>query len=439
MGMRRAVVLIAGLTFVFAQAASGDILGARGDIDRTTTYYYTYYVSTQGSDTNTGYTPQQAFATIQKGIDTAYQAASSHAERIKALVIVGPGLFQTTSPVVVRQFVDLRGAGFSTTDPSRQTIIRTSSRTGVVMQRDSTINGFIIELAASLSGQGPAVLVAASDFDEFPVLIWRCLLDGSRNPNAGGPGSYGVDVAGGDAYTVAVVQCIIRGLTTGLRASHSGVNATRCRFEDIAGPAVLVQSASKQSGTTVPILGLADFLELTGLNQFRNIGGFSVQNSTGTRVRAQMNDWGLEDANLIAQRVSGSVETRPFISKSIGPGTLVARVVNQNNVVVPATANPACTIPALSLSGVRDSESGTFIFTSVPEAQWQVEATATGYPSNSATVQVSSEHVNPVVIQLAGGGPPVCGGSGGKPAYAGCVLGIWAAARCRRRLSHSRR
>jgi len=392
----------------------------------------TFYVSLTGNDASDG-SAARPFRTIQRGIDLAHfvVAEGLYSSVERGVVLVGSGVFEQELPVRIKPHVELIGQGVY------ETTIRTTRSlpegyVGVAMEWDCSMERIKVELPGRIAGPGTARLVLLDQAYAGPVRVEHCILDGGENPGPlfNGVESVGVEVIGGDCWSVVIGPCKIGGVTTGIRAIGSGVNITRVLFENIAGDAVVVLGPlAKQSGVTVPLLGCSDDLRNTGLNQFRNVGGLCINNMTGTEVRAEMNDWGVYDRDAVAGRIGGAADTGPFLGKGIGAGSVVASVLDSGSNPVPAFANPACTIPALSMTGVYDTESQRFVFNGVNEGQWNVEASASGYVGSSATVDVSSFTVSSVTLHLSGGG---CGSAGGKAAYAGCAFLIWVAGRRRR-------
>ena len=106
-----------------------------------------------------------------------------------------------------------------------------------------------------------------------------------------------------------------------------------------------------------------------------------------------------------------------------GVGTVLASVVDTSSVPVPQSAGTTCSIPALSMTGTWDPVSERFVFNGVPAGQYTVMASASGYGSGSALVDVYSLQTSSVTIVLTeGGGPPDCGSTRSASVYAACLL-----------------
>ena len=236
------------------------------------------------------------------------------------------------------------------------------------------------------------------------------------------------------------------GLTAGLVAVDSGVNVTRNRFESLGEDGVYVDTllgkGLRQSGAT-PLLGDEGDAETTGLNTFREIGRYALHNRTGEEVKAQLNDWGKYTAGAIAEAIEGPADTSSFLGKGIGPGSIVAKVVDASGALIPQSADPACVLPGPPVvTGEWDANTGRFVFASVQEGNVTVEARATGYVTRRVMAAVSPMNATPVTVQLTRSGTPpppspTCGG-GGKAAYAGGMLAFWAAAKRRKRAQVTR-
>ena len=298
----------------------------------------------------------------------------------------------------------------------------------VVAAAGSTIRGIGIQVThASAAGAALRIEGAADQRTD----IENCQVYGHSD---GSVGVIGIDVVGGTADTTTVVGCFVSGVGIGLRATGSGVAVARTTFQFIGLDAVQIL-ALKQSGVNVPLMGEAGNIEKSGVNTFRNVTGFLLNNATGTEVVAQVNDWGLYSDAEITSKVSGNADTTLYLGKGIGPGSLVASVQDSSGSAVPQTANPACSIPALSMTATYDSSSQKHIFSGVSEGTWSVQAVASGYSSTTASATVSSMSVSSVTLSLSGGSSnndSPCGGKNAAIPYAASGLVIWVAGRRKR-------
>ena len=352
---------------------------------------------------------------IQGAVNSMHQLVpASHWEDWNE-VIVAPGTFELSSGLTILPGVRLMGSG------PGSTILLVSGASGVRMREFSMISGFTIQVS-------DLVGITANRAYDGPNIIMKCNIE-----KTGTISGAGIDIVGGQVQTSWIADCYIGHFWTGISATDSGVNIARCQFYGTGGDAVRVQSsATKQLTATVPLLGRADDLENTALNQFRMIGGQCLRNQTSAQVQAEMNDWGVYEESAIQAKISGPADSGPFLGKSIGPGTLVANVVDGSSSPIPVTANPTCTIPAAGLTGQRDPVSERFVFNGVPEGAWSVQASAVGYGATSKTVTVSSLNITPVTLNLSSGGGG-CGAKNARAAYACCALLLWGAGYRRRR------
>ena len=370
-----------------------------------------------GDDVNDG-TDQHPFRTLARAADVTENVGYAC-----TIILVNSGVHGVNSYVTIASDVNLRGES-----PSVHSTVRITS--------DQVQPARVRKLAGG-SVSYIDFVVDAYDFSEGLVLtagqsftsVDACAIDGLGAGNV-----VGISVYGGTQQTVVIRDCIISNVQTGLYAENSGVGVTRCRFSNIAGDAVrVVFRIYKQSGVDVPLLGDADDIENTGLNQFRNVTGFCLNNTTGTSVQAEINDWGVYSEEEIAQKVQGSAETNQFLGKGIAPGSVVVDLVDQaSGAAISQTASPSCTIPALGMTAELDT-SLKFIFGAVTEGQWSIQGSATGYATTSVAVNVSSSTVNAAQIALGAGtstvGNPTstvastsCGAKNGMAAYACCTL-----------------
>lgn len=369
----------------------------------------TYYASLAGDDT-TGLTWATAFHDLQTAIDAAHAAATSS---IRGQVLADAHVFDAPDGIRVRSRVTVIGQGIGST------VIRTEA--GVVLEADSSIQRITIECV------GAYEIVSALEGDMGPVLISRCAVDGAPHETRGAAApTIGIMVVGGTAESVVIQDCSITAVDIGIYAVDSGVNITRCVFSQINGDAIQVATQGlRDTEAKTPLLGRADASNTTGLNWYREVSGFCVNNQTGQEVEAEVNDWDVYTASGVTGRVNGPVDTEPYLGKSIGPGSVVVTLKNAQGEVIPSASNPKCGIPAQSIVAEQDPVSKKFVMQSVPAGQHIVKASATGYLSAQAPVEVAAQNVSPLTILLSKTESPNCGASG-KVAYALSFVIIWA-------------
>jgi hypothetical protein len=291
-------------------------------------------------------------------------------------------------------------------------------------------NSRISGVRIGLPGLHPTVTVLVK-IDDASMQVDNCVLDSGDNLF-----SIGLLIGGPDSSDTLVRDSVIQRVQYGVQAVDTAANITRNRFIDIRRDAIFIrlpETKNAKQHVETPVLGTND-ISNTGLNQFRNVNGMLIQNASLKETVAQQNDWGAYSDVEVEAKLSGPVNFEPFLGKSIGPGSIVARVLGQDGAPVPASASPECSVPALGIAGALDPLSGNFVFTGVTEGKWMVEAKATGYASNAQQVAVGGLSPSAVELRLApaSGGPAACGNNG-KIAYAGVFGLIWAANRSYRR------
>jgi hypothetical protein len=383
--------------------------------------------------------PAGASTTVAPGDDlqAAIDNATPEPGQDRAVVRLTEGVYDLTETLFVENAVDLVGQG----ELPEDVVLRATnsiSFEAVVVGLDASLQNLSVVLSETYNGE-VFTLVQMSSFGEGTVELRRVRVDGFRQSN--GVDSLAVQVAGGTRFQAQIIECQIRNCADGVWSSSSGVNITRTQFDGLDGDAVTALGAEvKQSGVDVPLLGLPDEVETTGLNTFQQVDGNFVTNNTDTEIEAANNDWGLENPAEIQAKVAGAVDTMQFVTgPTIGPGSVVVAVVDGNNDPVPNTANPTCTITTLGIQGTRDPSSQNFVFSGVTTGVQTVQANATGFPSRSAQVTVNAAAVASVTLQLANapGGGGGCG-KDGTVAYAAAMLLVVGAGRRYRRRRQTR-
>lgn len=366
---------------------------------------------------------------IQLALDTAEPEPGQD----RAVVWLNPGVYNLNESLFVENNVKLAGRGELPEDVVLQ-LTNSVEFEGVSVGSNASLENLAVTLTPLYTGE-VMTLVQMFAYAEGAAELRRVLINGRRTSNR--VDSLGVYVSGGDRYSAQIIECRIVDCADGVWGSASGVNVTRTQFDDLAGDAVTALSTDlKQSGVDVPLLGLPDDIENTGLNSFQDVDGNFVTNNTDEEIQAFNNDWGLENSAEIQAKVAGAVDTMQFLTGStIGPGSVVVSVLDGANNPVPDTANPACTIITLGLNGTRDPSSKNFVFNGVSAGEHTVRATATGYPSRTTQVTVNAAAVASATLQLAntpgaGGG---CGKDGGVAYAAAMLLVVDAGRRYRKR------
>ena len=368
-----------------------------------------YVDGATGDDANSG-TSEAPFRTIQRGVNAASSLGGGTVEVRAGDYDQGDGQVRILSGVT------LSGQG------DDQTTIFSHDTCAVEMDGNSSISGFRI-VPTGLIG------ICATFAEGAFVHITHCKIDG---PGFGA----GIEVSGGTEVTSWIMECRINWFQSGIITENSGINISRCQFQNIIGQDIFAQTSFKTEGDTAPLLGNADDIENTGLNSFSLTSTLAVKNETTEEIKAEANDWGVYSEDAIAARVTGNVASEKFLSKGIGPGSVVTDLVGSSGEAIPQSASPSCTISALSMTGTYDSSSEKYIFNGVSEGTWQVQASAMGYSSGSASVTVDAQNISGVTVRLTSTtntGTGSCGAKDGSVVYASSALVILASGARRRR------
>lgn len=376
---------------------------------------------------------------LQSAVDEARGASGE-----RGRVTLAPGTYVLSYAIDVED-VDIVGAGAGES----------------VLLGSGAIIGSVVNLRVNASLQDVTIRVSPEYDHGFLTLVRmeEPAPHGSELVHVeliGGYAEHGQPVSGvfvfeGNANEALILGCVLSDLYTGLFTRGSGVNVTRSVFQQIESDAIVVglpisKGGQKidlpdgsQSGRTVPLLGLADNIEETGLNTIdvKSIGGNAFLNETGLSVLAENNYWGTDDQAAVDAAVEGPVTIGPIIGKAIGPGSVVVSVLDPDAAPVPDSAGPQCSLDGAP--GERDATSLNYIFSNVAQGQVTVSASATGFSSDTRTVQVEALTATPVALQLAplGDGAPSRCGATDKTAYALSALIVIEASRRYRRRARS--
>ncbi|HOJ34125.1 MAG TPA: carboxypeptidase-like regulatory domain-containing protein [Candidatus Hydrogenedentes bacterium] len=371
----------------------------------------TFYVSLSGDNT-TGLSWAQAFTDIQTAIDAAHEAGTAV---VRGKVLIDGNVFVVPNGLYIRSNVEIVGSG------PGATVIRTEGTT--------TLEWNCVLSKLTIEGWGATTLISAAYGNSGSIEISRCIIDGEQhNDKSAAAPVVGILAVGGTASSLQIKDCGFSTLDIGVLTVDSGATITRCGFNDIMGDAVRVTTQFlKANDTRVPLMGTVEDTDHTGLNWYRNVSGYCLNNETNVEVKAEANDWSVYSDSNVEQKVNGPADVEPFLGKSIGPGSVVITLKDNQGDAIPASRNPRCVIQELNITAVQDPTSGKFVMASVPPGTHMVSASANGYPSAQASVEVTSLNVSPVTITL--GARPSCG-KDGRFVYALSFLLIWM---CRKR------
>lgn len=245
----------------------------------------TVYVSPNGNDNSGDGSAAKPYRGVQFALNVAAQAAS---EESPAKVRLAAGRYAEF--LVVPPDVELIGADGNAPEAT-------------VIQPPDALTG--AEPPVVRLGEGAALLDLSvqppQDVDESTLVEIDCVQARVDNVvlDAGfDPFTTGLRAIGPGSSNSTVTRCVFANMDWGVDAYGSGIVVTRCVFDSISVAAV--QADPTCSGGATPRLGNAANPATTGFNQMFNIGGSLVSLPSGGGLRAELNDWGVYDAQAVA-------------------------------------------------------------------------------------------------------------------------------------------
>jgi len=235
----------------------------------------TYYVSLSGNNT-TGLSWQQAFTDLQNAVNTAHLTAT---QTNPSTVIVDGNVFDVPNGLIIRENVNVIGQG------AGASVLRTGGT--VFLEWNCSLSRM------SLEASSVQTILSAMWGGSGQIQVSRCIIDGEEHQSrsAGAP-TIGIMVRGGAFSSVQISDCAVSNVDVGILTIDSGVNIARCLFNDISQDAVMATTERfGKENQIVPTVGIAQESETTGLNWYRNVEGFCVNNQTDAVIRAEVNDW----------------------------------------------------------------------------------------------------------------------------------------------------
>jgi hypothetical protein len=238
-------------------------------------------------------------------------------------------------------------------------------------------NTVIRSLALSLPGTHPNVTVLLRAKDVSCTVRWVDF-DGRFNQN-----STAMMVVGSRSSNSSAMFCKFMRLNDGVWAVGSGIKLFRNQFKQILGDAVFVGlPPGAKSGTplSTPAMGTADDGSGAGFNEFREVDGYFVRSFNGAMTYAEYNDWGLYEADAIADKMSGLVSFDHFLGPLDEAYSLLVDLVDADTgAQIEEVANVSVTIDALGLSASKDRQSNIYSFQNLASGSYEVFVTAPGY------------------------------------------------------------
>ncbi len=209
----------------------------------------------------------------------------------------------------------------------------------------------------------------------------------------------GIRISGADSSDSEIRDSVIRGVKYGIRASDTGVKITRNLFEAIWANAVYIPASS--GATAAPMMGDATDT-FSGWNRFKDVGGFIINNlDSSNEVMAEVNDWGSYTKDAIRADLLGPVDFDPWVGKDLAPGTLVGRVVDEEEgTLIPLVLQPRIEIAGESELIVPD-ENGKFSVGELSEGSYLLRAGAMGYVDSAVVAfEISPKEIAVVVVGI---------------------------------------
>ena len=252
------------------------------------------YVAVGGDDQLTISSELAPWATIQRAVAAASLYTNVHT------IHVGPGTYEES--ISIPQNVTLQGAGVQET--RIQHFNPDNDEHFVVGMGEGTA---IRDCMVTLPGLHAAVTTLLRIEDVYAE-VDNVILDGGDNLF-----SIGILVSGQQSSGGEIRNSTIRRMQFGIQAVNTGINITENTFDGIRGDAVFIRLPDLKTADPpkTPILGLSGNAN-SGDNTFGNVFGSFVVNFSGTETKAENNDWGIYDADLISVKIFGPVDFQPF-------------------------------------------------------------------------------------------------------------------------------
>ncbi|MBI1319110.1 MAG: hypothetical protein GC168_09200 [Candidatus Hydrogenedens sp.] len=264
------------------------------------------------------------------------------------------------------------------------------------------------DLRVEHPGAGEAINIATG-----PMLLRDVVISGAT-----GPRKSGVLIEGSGAVGTVIDRCTFADLAVGLEISGGLPTLRRSVFERCSDAGLLVHGLPEKQVTKS--LGSATDAN-TGWNTFRNNGAFNFVNEGGETIAVEFNDWGTNDAEAIANTISGPADIEPFLLA--GQGVLAASLfVTVWDAVSQVTIDDASvSIAPGGYAPVTENVDGVYAYPALPSGTYSITVSASGYEDASTVVTAGDSELFSVTVPLGGtGGPGGCNcNQGGKSVPAG--------------------
>ena len=362
------------------------------------------------------------FCSVQEAVDAAFADGGGEVE-------IMPGVYRES--VVLYDKIQI-----SASDPGVVIELPAGSQAPalMVMANDSHVEGITLRLPEGAGAGIPLVLIAGVEDVEMEGIV----LDGGMNR-----GSIGVYVQSQLLETSRIRNSTVKRVEVGMLVEDARFRITRCLFEDILRDGIYARPPGSllkgEDEFEAPEVGDEDDLELSGFNRFRNIGGFVdaenqpinpgdaflLRNTTGTVLRAQLNDWGFYESGSIGALVSDqppggakvkrakaadTVVYEPFLGKSLFPGSVFVRLRDSVSLASLVDGNPRLLLTGVDtqIEPALDLVSKLYSFTFINPSTYTVLGQAPAHDAATRAAVVGPGEI--VALELAltpNGVPPV--------------------------------
>jgi hypothetical protein len=259
----------------------------------------TLWVAITGSDATGDGTANNPYATIQFALDTAGAMAS---DDNRVIVRLGNGFYDEAP--IVPDYVYLAGA-----DPADPTSTVIHPPVGVIGPNEGVV----------VLGEQSRLLdvTVHPPFDVEPNVLVEIHCASARVDNVildalYEPFTTGIRVSGEGSDGAAITRCQIIQMDIGIETVSSRVTITRNVFDAISVAALNVVPVCE--GNRTPRLGDSRSPATTGFNQFLDMGGAFITMRGDATLRAELNDWGVYDAEAVAGGMQLAAPESPAVN-----------------------------------------------------------------------------------------------------------------------------
>jgi len=224
----------------------------------------------------------------------------------------------------------------------------------------------------------------------------------------------------GDGGQVVFDGCRFSNLEIGMEVRGTLPKVRRSIFQNLDAPeglsvtGVLIRPLPVGAKQTEIVEGsLGDITDPSeGWNRFEldTINGTAVINERPTVVKMQLNDWGVNEEDVIASSIEGPAEFVPFLGAgaSVLASTLVCTVSDAGD--QSRIENATVTVTPGAYAAVTNNVNGVYTYPAVPDGLYTVVVNAPGYTQVSQTVTIAPGEIASVIVPLGEAPSGGCGG-----------------------------